>query len=95
MTTIDINKIGELLKGNRFDEAKELVRSVFSEPVSAEDKARIFADYTLAYLQIMNALNDRYEQALEDAIQDIETLEKENVKLENKLQVAKVMMADR
>ncbi len=93
--TIDINKIGELLRGNQFEEAKELVRQILSEPLSEQEKAKIFSDYTLVYMQVMNALNDRYEQALKEAIEDIETLEQEKVKLENKLQVAKVMMSGR
>lgn len=95
MSTDTLNQVGKLLKENRFDEAKELVRNILSLPLSEQEKTKVYVDYTFAYMQVMNALNDRYEQALKEAIEDIETLEQEKVKLENKLQVAKVMMSGR
>lgn len=95
MNPKDIEKIKELLSGNRFDEAKGVIHEVLNVALSVEDRAKLATQYAYIYMDVMNALNSRYAQALEEAIEDLEALEQENLDLENKLQVAKVMMAGR
>lgn len=92
-TTINIAQIDELLRADKFDDAKALVQKVLAQPLNDEEKAKSFVSFTTAYIKIMNAINDRYDRALSDVIKDLESLEKENRNLSDKVAIAKVRMS--
>ena len=72
----------ELLIGqNKFDEAKAAIKKLFEREISKKEKGEVFASFTLAYISLINSLQERYQEVLKNKIKDlkkINEIEKKN-----------------
>ena len=62
-----LTRIQQLLAENKFDEAQALMSTVLSQPLSPAERGAQAVGLMSTYVQVMNAINSRYEQALKDA----------------------------
>ena len=65
-----LNKIDELMKQKRWDEAEQALGDFFaSDVLYDEERGRAFITYTISYLEALTKLNLEYRAALESAAQ--------------------------
>lgn len=78
-------RIQQLLAENKFDEAQALMSTVLEQPLSPSERGAQAVGLMSTYVQVMNAINSRYEQALKDAIEDLEAAREVNELLSQKV----------
>jgi hypothetical protein len=80
-----LTRIQQLLAENKFDEAQALMSTVLSQPLSPAERGAQAVGLMSTYVQVMNAINSRYEQALKEAIEDLEAAREVNELLSQKV----------
>lgn len=74
--TIDIQQIEKLLAEKKYDEVKALIKEIVSAKQSDKEKGDALIDFASVYMDITNAINVSYKEALEDAIESIKAVNK-------------------
>lgn len=74
--TIDIQQIEKLLAEKKYDEVKVLIKEIISAKQSDKEKGDALIDFASVYMDITNAINVSYKEALEDAIESIKAVNK-------------------
>lgn len=74
--TIDIQQIEKLLAEKKYDEVKALIKEIISAKQSDKEKGDALIDFASVYMDITNAINISYKEALEDAIESIKAANK-------------------
>ncbi|HEY4506097.1 MAG TPA: hypothetical protein VJJ24_01455 [Candidatus Paceibacterota bacterium] len=67
-TAIDTKEIEMLLEAEKWEEARTLLDSYMSRPLTDKEKGEIYTNFAEVYLRVQNDLNKRYEEVLDDAI---------------------------
>lgn len=80
-----LNRIQQLLAEDKFEEAQALMSSVLEQPLSAGERGAQALSLISTYVQVMNAINSRYEQALKAAIEDLDAAREVNELLSQKV----------
>lgn len=68
---IDINNIQKLLAEKKYDEARALISEISATPLTKEEKGAVLAGMASVYLDISNAISERYYTALNEAIEGL------------------------
>lgn len=66
--TADLKHIESLLAEKKYDQVRAVIEASATEKLSAEEEGAALTDLASAYLDISNAINERYRSALEEAI---------------------------
>lgn len=85
-------RIEKLLEEHRFEEARTLLNELFSEEMSEDDNGRLYSEYALWYMTVMNTVNSAYRDALEEAVQDLKELEKNERIFDDQVGIAKAKL---
>lgn len=88
--TIDTKKIESLLEEKKFDEAREMIESVFAEELTDKDRAQMTIGFLKMYTDVMNSIDAKYEDALKKAISGLESLNAFQSKLRDEIKMDEV-----
>ena len=80
-----LTRIQQLLAENKFEEAQALITAALQQPLTSQDRGDIALGVMSTYLTVLNAINSRYEQALKDAVEDLEAAQQLNELLSQKV----------
>lgn len=86
----DIQKLESLLAEKKLDEAREVIKSIISAKMSDEEKGDILIGLSSAYLDIMNSINESYRDALDEAINGLETVNSADSRMTDIIRVAEI-----
>lgn len=71
---IDITNIEALLIEKKYDEVRALMKELLSAKLTDKEKGAALVDYASLYMDISNAINEKYKEALEQAIQGMKEI---------------------
>ncbi len=71
---IDISHIESLLEAKKFDEAKVLMREMVAAPLEDSEESSAITGFAMTYVDLVNAINIQYRDALLHAISDIKKI---------------------
>lgn len=85
---IDIQKLESLLDAKKYDEARELINAAVSENLTQEQRGAALAGIASVYVEVSNAINARYKDALEEAVAGIKQLKAAESRANDKVKLA-------
>ncbi len=87
---IDIKNIESLLADKKYDDVRAIITSATSAKFSDEEKGAALTGLASAYLDISNAIQTRYRDALQEAIMGMKEINAMENKISEKVQLAEV-----
>lgn len=87
---IDTQKLENLLAENKNDEAREYIKSIIQVPLSKLEKGDAIIQLTTAYIGIINKINLEHKSLLEDTLTELKSLNKEETKATEELDLKKI-----
>jgi hypothetical protein len=90
MTTPNVQDIQKLINEKRFDEARALIKSAATQKMTEKEKGAALTGVAAAYMEMTNAINKGYRDALKEAIESVRKLNASESKSKEKLQLAEV-----
>lgn len=87
---IDIKQIESLLSEKKYDEVRSLITSATSAKFSDEEKGAALSGLALSYVDISNAIQIRYRDALQEAIMGMKKINTAENVMSEKVQLAEV-----
>ncbi len=85
-----IKQLEELLAGAKYEEAKKLIGEMVQVKLSSEEKGAVLVGIASAYMDISNAINETYRDALKEVIASIELVDKSESDFNDKLKLEEV-----
>ncbi len=83
----DIKNLKNLLTEGKLDEARALITSSFSKPLTEEERSEAILDLSLIYMEAMNSVNREEKEVLETALRAIGQINKEEVKARDQIKL--------
>jgi hypothetical protein len=87
---IDINNIETLLSEKKFDQVRDIINSVVTKKFSGAEKGAVLAGLASVYLDISNAINSRYRDALQQAVEGMKEINAAEAKSDERIKLAEV-----
>ncbi len=87
---IDITKIETLLSEKKYDEVRSLISSAVSTEFSSEERGAALTGLAQVYMELSNAVNLRYRDALKEALAGMKALNKAEAKSSENIKLAEV-----
>ena len=92
MIKFDPLKFNSLIQAGKKDEAKNYIDSCLNVDLSkSEDDGTIF-EYTLAYMSAVNAVNEAYRDALNEILESLNSVDKNQRKMNDEIDLKKTRM---
>lgn len=86
-----LQRIDELMKQSRWDEAQALLEELFSSDVMFdEERGKAFITYVMAYLEALITINQQYKAALEDATTLLKTVDKVGTEIKEDIDLTRL-----
>jgi hypothetical protein len=85
--SIDIKKLEEYLIQKNYEEAGKMIQTMVKEKLSAEEKGDVMVGIISAYIEISNMIDERYLEALDDAIESLKKLNKAETKIKESIKI--------
>ncbi|MFA6552242.1 MAG: hypothetical protein WCT19_01950 [Candidatus Paceibacterota bacterium] len=83
MNDQETKNIESLIEQNKFDEAKAAIKKLFEREISKKEKGEVFASFTLAYISLINSLQERYQEFLRGKIKELKKINEAEKKNDN------------
>lgn len=90
MDTIDTQKIEELLKTGKKDEAKKYLADFLDGVSDSMSEGETLLDYSMIYMSVMNAIDDAYKTQLDGILAELKELDKSEKGMGDKINLAQV-----
>jgi hypothetical protein len=87
---IDIKNIELLLENKKYEEVQALIKEVVGSEISDEEKGAAFVGLASAYIDISNAIDTRYRDALQEAVDGMMAINKAESKTNDKVRIEEV-----
>jgi hypothetical protein len=87
---IDIQNLETLLAEGKYDDARKIITEKISAPITDGEKGDNLIGLSTAYLDISNAINTRYRDALKEAVEGMKVLRSAESKNGETIQIAEV-----
>ncbi len=71
MSEENVKKIEAMVAEGKIGEARSLLKSLFKQELTKEQKGALYANLTLTYLSLMNAVNEKYKESLRESLSKI------------------------
>jgi flagellin-specific chaperone FliS len=71
---LEMKKLEQLIKEQRFEEAKAILDAFFAKEWTKEEKGEMYVQLMMMYMQITNRLNEEYLQTLDETIATIKEI---------------------
>ena len=91
-TPFDINEIEKLIAANDFEGAKKMLDDVVDQQLTSEEKGEIYTKIASAYLEATHAVNQEYIKKLDETLELMGEVEKEEKKEHDKLKVLEIKL---
>ena len=86
-----IQRIDELMKQKRWDEAQSLMEEFFaSDILFNEERGRAFINYTMAHMEALVEINEQYKTALEDATALLKNIDQTGARIKDSVDLARL-----
>ncbi len=90
---IDITNIEALLIEKKYDEVRAIIKELISTKITDKEKGAALIDYAGLYMDISNAINEKYKEALEQAIEGMKEINTAEAGVHDKIELATVREA--
>jgi len=87
---MDITTLEKLLEKGELEEAKKILEDYFRIPATEEEKGAVYFNLANMYMKVMNDLNGRHKNALEQALFRLEQIERAKKDTLNQIDIARV-----
>jgi len=87
---IDEQKLEDLMRENKLDEAREYIKQSILEPLSDVEKGEAIVLVTSAYMKLMNGINEEYRDSLQDILDELRSVDKMKEEVDQEIELKKV-----
>src|SRR5438552_1756076 len=87
---IDLLQLEQLVEDEKFEQARALLVSYFSQPLSPEERGQAYVDVASVYLDITNYFNKQRVELMESAAKSLADLNKQSAELDDLINLDKV-----
>jgi len=87
---IDPKNIEDLLAQKKYDEVRAIISASVHQKFSDEEKGAALVGIASIYMDISNSINEAYREALQEAIDGINEINKAESKFADKIKLAEV-----
>src|SRR5262245_43111439 len=88
--TLDTNTLEQLLVDGKFDEAKKMLNEYLSADLTKEEKGAIYVAFVMTYVSVMNRVYDKYNEALDETISNLEFIDKRKKEVSEKIEMGRL-----
>lgn len=75
MSTVNLDKLEELMKAEKWPEAKKMLDDYFTDTKDPAERGKEHVTYARLYLQVMTRLNNQYLSVLEEGVDALKALD--------------------
>ncbi|MFA6339245.1 MAG: hypothetical protein WCW87_04305 [Candidatus Paceibacterota bacterium] len=86
----DLSNILKLVEEKKFLEAKTELEKVLNTDLTSEEKGDLYIQFASLYMEVMNAINDKYSTALRKVVKSLKDVDREEKVLDERLNLEKV-----
>lgn len=90
VTALDTNALEQLLVDGNFDAAKKMLDGYLNSDLSREIKGAAYVAFVMTYVSVMNRVYEKYNQALDETIANLNFADQKEKEVGEKIQLAKV-----
>lgn len=90
VTVLDTNALEQLLVDGNFDAAKKMLDGYLNSDLSREIKGAAYVAFVMTYVSVMNRVYEKYNQALDETIANLNFADQKEKEVSEKIQLAKV-----
>lgn len=87
---INITNIEALLIEKKYDEVRAVIKELVSSKLTDKEKGAALIDYASLYIDISNAINEKYKEALEQVIEGMKEINAAENGVSDKIKLADV-----
>lgn len=87
---IDIKNIEKLLEEKKYDEVRNIVNGVASSKLSDKETGAVLTGVASVYLEVSNAINERYKEVLKQAIEGMKKINNAENKSLEKIKLSEI-----
>jgi len=87
---INIPQLESLLSAEKYDEARKVIQAAVNEKMTDEEKGAALSAIAEVYVDLMNAINTEYRDALKEAISGLKIINTAEDKAKDQAELAKV-----